>query len=245
MNSYGIPAASDALRDYSGQQLQRSTFFSALRKGEISIADLQEVFGQYYLWRNQFHRWFGVCIMRSSPFSENSDVSKVLHVLVDHISEEIDDNHHGKCVEFLRALGITDHASIALLPTTADYNNSFIRRFCDSVASPEEALAALAGREMVAPPRNRIIIDALGSHYNIERGLKFLSLHEELELEHFNVLWNSTTKACLETTTRCLASACREIRLHVKFWDDTYSSVVNEGLPVTQLSSASSKSSYR
>jgi len=151
-------------------------------------------------------------------------VPDVLRILVDHINEEIDGDHHGQCVDFLRALGVENWADIQPLPSTDRYCNSFLERFC-SGRSSQEALAALAGRETVAPKRNRIILDALSEHYNIRSGLNFLTLHEELELQHFVGLWSSITTGSLESESRCMLSACQEIRRHVEFWDVTLAQI--------------------
>ena len=35
---------------------------------------VRDVFGQYYLWRNRFHRWFGICVAKSAPVDDTLNV---------------------------------------------------------------------------------------------------------------------------------------------------------------------------
>ena len=228
LREMAVIADAEKLGEYATNELQASRFFKALRAGQLPLEIARQVFGQYYLWRNEFHRWFGVGIARSKPFSTDSTTGDVLRILVHHILEEIDGDHHGLCVRFLNAVGIEDPRRIALLSSTDRYIESFVRKFSDaSTSSVEEVLAALAGREMITPRRNQIMLDALRSHYGVANGLEFLVLHVDLELEHFKVLWDPTAQFCLETKSRCLVRACQEIRSHRDFWDETFDLVTS------------------
>jgi hypothetical protein len=55
-------AVSESLESYAGDLLAESAFFSALSAGEAHPGHVRDVFGQYYLWRSRFHRWFGICV---------------------------------------------------------------------------------------------------------------------------------------------------------------------------------------
>jgi pyrroloquinoline quinone (PQQ) biosynthesis protein C len=92
----------------------------------------------------------------------------------------------------------------------------------DPKRSGEEALAALAGREIVAPTRNRLTINALSQHYGIASGLEFFNLHEELEIEHFKSLWGALVKSYSADAKLLVEAARTEIRMHVAFWDAIY-----------------------
>jgi hypothetical protein len=63
-------------------QISESHFFSDLSVGRVNLEDVRSVFGQYYLWRNQFHRWFGICVARSAPFGEALNVPRILGALL-------------------------------------------------------------------------------------------------------------------------------------------------------------------
>jgi hypothetical protein len=212
----------DELVRYVNQKLAASSFFSDFRAGKPSLNELQNIFAQYYLWRNQFHRWFGICIAKSPPFGTDFDTSFVLSELIEHIEEEIKGDHHGMCVAFLNAIGISDTSAIELSPVTAAYSDSFITRYMDAERTGEETLAALAGREIVAPARNRIIIEVLSQRYGVISGLEFFDLHEELEVEHFKSLWDALVKGYSASAERLVDAAHQEISDHVDFWDDTY-----------------------
>lgn len=219
-------AVADDLVRYADEHLAASLFFSDLRFGKPSLDQVQYVFGQYYLWRNQFHRWFGVCIAKSAPFGTDFDTSFVLAELIEHIEEEVDGDHHGMCVKLLHTLGIAAPEALEPAPETIVYSDSFITRYMDPDRSGEETLAALAGREIVAPARNRMTIDALTKHYNITSGLEFFNLHEELEVQHFKSLWAALVKGYPAEAEHLIDAARNEIRRHVAFWDATYDNVL-------------------
>ena len=63
-------AVSESLESYTGDLVAESPFFSALSAGEAHPGHVRDVFGQYYLWRNRFHRWFGICVAKSAPVDE-------------------------------------------------------------------------------------------------------------------------------------------------------------------------------
>lgn len=199
--------------------LQASAFFGGLRTGRYDLEQVRDVFGQYYLWRNRFHQWFGVCIVRSPAFGIGVDTSYILSELAHHIEEEISGDHHALCRTFLDSLGV-DTSAVAALPVTDAYCRSFIGRYLDPDRTGEEALAALAGRELVAPARNRLIVDALSRHYGVTEGLEFFDLHEDLEAEHFEGLWDALTRTRSAAPTLLFEAARSEIVDHVRFWDD-------------------------
>jgi heme oxygenase-like protein len=213
------PAAVAELMDHVDNTLSGSRFFTGLARGSHSLEHVRDVFSQYYWWRNRFHRWFGVCIARSEGFGTRAPIEFVLSELIEHIGEEIKGDHHGLCQRALRQLGVTDFAAIRPLPLTEAYTQSFIDRYACGDRSGEEALAALAGRELLAPKRNRMTIDALNQHYGIREGLEFFSLHEELEVEHFKGLWEAVGRYEACGPDRLVRAAQEEITLHMRFWD--------------------------
>lgn len=211
-------------------ELAGSTFFDGLRTGAHRLDDVRRVFGQYYLWRNGFHRWFGVCIARSPAFGTAADTPFILAELAEHIEQEIEGDHHALCLTFLGAFGV-DVDEVRPLAVTDAYGRSFVDRYMDPATTGEEALAALAGRELVAPARNRLIVDALSGHYGVDRGLEFFDLHEELEAEHFRGLWRALTKTASVDPARLLEAARFEIVEHVRFWDDVLATVTGDRRP--------------
>lgn len=213
------------ITNHVNKSLAESTFFSGLKQGSHSIEHVRAVFSQYYLWRNRFHWWFGVCIAKSPAFGTAAPTEHILSELIEHIEEEIKGDHHGMCKKFLYHLGVTDTAAIKPLPITTAYSSSFINRYIRPDKLGEEALAVLAGRELVAPARNRISIDALSEHYGVKEGLEFFSLHEELEEEHFKGLWDAVTRDYQGDTRMLVEAAREEITLHMKFWDDLSAAV--------------------
>jgi len=75
-------ALSENLESYAAGLLAESAFFSALSAGEADPGHVRDVFGQYYLWRNRSHRWFGICVAKSAPVDEARCVPRVLTELI-------------------------------------------------------------------------------------------------------------------------------------------------------------------
>jgi pyrroloquinoline quinone (PQQ) biosynthesis protein C len=219
-------AVSESLESYVRPLLAESDFFSDLSAGRALPEHVRDVFGQYYLWRNRFHRWFGICVVKSAPFGEALNVSRVLRELIACLEEEVKGDHYGLALSFLSALGIDHPARITALPVTDAYAESFIRCYFPIDRSGDEALAALAGRELVAPGRNEIIISALSEHYGVTSGLDFFSVHTDLEVEHFRVLWEALAHDTKADPERLLEAARVEIWEHVTFWDDVYFTIL-------------------
>jgi pyrroloquinoline quinone (PQQ) biosynthesis protein C len=153
-------------------------------------------------------------------------VPSVLCELIACLEQEIKGDHYGLALSFLAALGIGDPAHITALPVTDAYAESFLRCYFPADRSGDEALAALAGRELVGPSRNRIIISALPEHYGVTSGLEFFNLHTDLEAEHFRVLWEVLARDSRTDARRLIDAARLEIWEHITFWDDVYSAVL-------------------
>ncbi len=219
-------AVSQSLESYVSDRLAESDFFSDLSAGRAHPDHVRDVFGQYYLWRNRFHRWFGMCVAKSAAFGDALNVPRVLGELITCLEQEISGNHHGLALSFLTALGIDDPARIVALPVTESYAESFLRCYFSADRSGDEALAALAGRELVAPGRNEIIIGALSRHYGVTSGLEFFSVHTDIEVEHFRALWEALAHNTKADTERLLEAARVEIWEHVTFWDDVYFTIL-------------------
>jgi Iron-containing redox enzyme len=219
-------AVSMSLESYARDRLAESNFFLDLSAGRVHPDHVRDVFGQYYLWRNRFHRWFGLCVARSAPFGDALNVPRVLGELISCLEQEVKGNHHGLALAFLGALGIADPGRIAPLPVTESYAESFLRCYFSADRTGDEALAALAGRELAAPGRNEIIISALSRHYGVTSGLEFFSLHADLEADHFRGLWGALAYDTKADARRLVEAARMEIWEHITFWDDVYFTVL-------------------
>ena len=145
MESHDSRFVAKILEAYVGNLIAESNFFSDLSSGRVTPEDVRGVFGQYYLWRNQFHRWFGICVARIAPFGESLNVPRILGELIECLGQEIREDHHGLALSFLAALGIDDPSRIVALPVTDTYGESFLRCYFSGDRSGDDALAALAG----------------------------------------------------------------------------------------------------
>jgi hypothetical protein len=219
-------AVSVSLESYIRDRLAESDFFSGISGGVIPPEDVRQVFGQYYLWRNRFHRWFGVCVAKSGPFGAAINAPLVVGELIACLAEEVKGNHHGLALSFLSALGVDNPSAIAALPVTDAYAESFLNCYFPADRSGDEALAALAGRELVVPGRNRIITDALTRHYGVTSGLEFFRVHDDIEVEHFRALWEALARGTRVAASKLIEAARLEIWEHVTFWDDVYCTIL-------------------
>jgi len=226
----GLPdtqAVSEGLEAYVGNLIAESNFFSDLSTGRAAPEDVRGVFCQYYLWRNQFHRWFGMCVAKSAPFGKALNVPSILGALVTCLEQEIKEDHHGMALSFLAALGIEDPSRITALPVTDAYAESFLRCYSPANRSGDDALAALAGRELAVPGRNAIIVGSLPKYYGITSGLEFFGLHTAIEVAHFRALWEAMTCDHKADIGRLIEAARLEIWEHITFWDDVYTAILD------------------
>ncbi|MCZ7430961.1 iron-containing redox enzyme family protein [Streptomyces sp. WMMC1477] len=212
------------LSDTVGSELENSAFWSAFTAGELPLEHVSKVFQQYYLWRNTFHRWFGVCIAKSPAFGSSYDTDYILRELSEHIEEEVTGDHHGLALQFLKVIGVDNPQAIEPLPVTTAYENHFAELYLAPERTGQESLAALAGRELVAPLRNRLTLDAFQDRYGITESLEFFHLHEELEVEHFRGLWGAVATRS-EKDRKLVEAAKDQIVRHVRFWDDVHAAV--------------------
>jgi hypothetical protein len=112
---------SEGLESYAAGLLAESAFFSELSAGEADPGHVRDVFGQYYLWRSRFHRWFGICVAKSAPVDDALNVPRVLTELIACLPHEIKGDHHRLALSCLAALGIENLARIRALPVTDSY----------------------------------------------------------------------------------------------------------------------------
>ncbi len=207
--------SANQVKEYSVNCLQDSQFFRQLQAGDVPRQALNQIFGQYYFWRNALHKWFGLCIEKSPVFGLKKDeaTGTVLGTLCEHIAE--DTNHLNLYKSFLRTIGVDINALTVAAPTTA-YIDSFWVRFDD--ANFFTACAALAGRELLSSIRSEIIGVALETQYEI-KDVRFWDAHIEDEEAHFWRMWTPLTELGANEST-LLSGAKGEICRHVGFWDD-------------------------
>ena len=177
---------SESLESYAAGLLAESAFFSALSAGEADPGHVRDVFGQYYLWRNRFHRWFGICVAKSAPVDDALNVPRVLTELIACLRHEIKGDHHRQALSFL---------------------------------------AALAGRGLAGPGRDRIITASLLRHYGVTSGLEFFSPLGE-EAKHSRAMWRAIIRGRRADTERLVEAARLEIWEHITFWDDVYYAIL-------------------
>jgi thiaminase len=203
--------------------LDRSRFFHALAGGRIDEAAMQYAFTQYRFFRDQLHRWFGLCILKA-PTCRNAHHKAAIMALADHVFTDLRDSHEEMYDAFLRALGLDDATIDADGPglVTRRYSDSFLHDFASGTGDFFFALAALAGRELCVSLRNQRFID----HYFTPRGQvppEWIALHAHVELDHFHDAIRPVLAAGHDQAAAYVAAGSavrRAVDAHVRLFDD-------------------------
>jgi thiaminase len=209
--------------DYSRHALHTSNFFGKLKNGEISLPCLKYVFSQYRYWRDQFHTWFGLCILKSGS-CEPSYVRDAVLELADHTLTEMREDHAGLYRDFLRSLGVTPKELQQSVKNdcTTRYEQSFLLQFGTSTDNFVDSVAALSARELFAALRNTFVINALKEKYSVDQS-PWWQLHERLEVEHFRGSVRPIIAEILakhRSFNEAVSIMKSEIDCHVRYWDD-------------------------
>lgn len=207
--------------EYSHHRLNTSSFFGALKRGEIDLPRLRYVFCQYRHWRDQFHTWFGLCILKSGTCAPSYVRDTVLE-LADHTLTEMREDHAGLYRDFLQRLGVTSEEleNQGKSDCTIGYERSFLQRFGTAIDNFVESVAALSARELFAALRNTFVMKALKEKYNIEQS-PWWQLHESLEVEHFKGSMRPSIPEILKNRTLddAVSIMRSEIDHHARYWD--------------------------
>ena len=205
------------------EALDRSEFFQLLRAGAIAAPLIQYVFLQYRFWRDQFHKWFAFCILKSGSCDEPDQKNAVM-ALAHHIFADLRDSHEVMFASFLHDLGLSEQDIAASRPNraTLSYARSFFEEFGYGTENFHEAIAALSGRELCVSVRNgRILRDYVYPRKLIPS--EWLVLHETLEEEHYRdavrpvFMRHGQDPDKVEAMTKC---ACGGIERHVRYFDE-------------------------
>ncbi|MGI0119584.1 hypothetical protein [Zooshikella sp. RANM57] len=228
-NTCTVDDMADAIVTYSKKALADSQFFRDLADGVIAIADLRYIFMQYEYWRNIFHEWFGLCILKSGDAS-HPYVCHTVQALAHHVLVEMKENHTLMYQRFIEQLGDSTHPRDPESHATRKYKSHFLNIFGTSDTNFVESVAALSARELFASIRNTYVKKALKTFYGIEKS-PWWDIHEHLELEHFHDTFTPLEQE-LEGKKRyvtLMRFMTNEIDAHVQYWDELYkeSQIIN------------------
>lgn len=207
---------------YCNEALDHSHFFGLLQEGSMPDALMKYAFLQYGFFRDQLHRWFGLCIIKAGQGSDASQRDAVM-ALANHIFTDLRDGHDLMFAEFLRDLGLTEAelAASSPSPSTAAYIQSFFDDFGYEPSNFYEALAALSGRELSVAVRNGRILRGYFDPRNLARPT-WIALHAELELEHFHDAVRPALRHCAGDSVAFAAltkAVTAGIERHAQYFD--------------------------
>jgi pyrroloquinoline quinone (PQQ) biosynthesis protein C len=218
---------------YCNKSLDNSRFFSKLKDGVITPSLMQYTFLQYYFWRDQLHKWFALCIIKAQSCSD-PDQKRAIMSLSDHIFTDLQDGHDDMYIEFLHDIGLSDaeiKASNRSLATIS-YERSFFDDFGYETENFYETLAALSGRELCVSLRNVRILQYYFDARN-QKQPTWLSLHAELEIEHFRDAIRPVITRYYDDSVKIdslMKAVERGIDRHIQYFEDILHEY--ESLPV-------------
>lgn len=208
--------------EYSNELLRTSTFFSRLGAGTLTMDTLRYVFGQYRFWRDQFHTWFGICILKSGSCA-SEEVSATVYALASHIASEMADDHAKMYRNFLFDLGIpaAEIDRTCKADATVRYERSFLDEFGTGSENFVDSVIALSGRELFAAYRNRYVMAQLESKYGLPHS-QWWELHDELEEQHFQSCIRPFVRSPMQDqqeAERLIGVIRHEMDRHAAYWD--------------------------
>ena len=213
------PKMTTELVEYAQELVASSQFFSGLERGVIGPCRVRYVFEQYGLWRDAFHCWFGLALMKSGSCTQQAR-SSVIASLAQHVLAEIRDDHATMYQGLLHDLGIKKNDKTCESVATREYRRSFAQRFGTGEYNFADAIVALSGRELLASVRNQSLQRSLAVWYQVA-GSQWLDLHESLEIEHFSqTIGPFMTNVGEQGIARFTALIRQEMALHVFYWDE-------------------------
>lgn len=226
-------AVMDEVQAYCQRALERSRFFNLLAANNLDPGTLKYVFGQFYLWRNIFHTWFGFAIEKSGTCALPEAKEAILS-LAEHIVIETKDHHDLQYLKFLFDLGFSSEDVEKLEPNAATriYSASFFKSYQYRDHVFFEMVAAIAGREMLASMRNAHAIKTYFLRYGIQ-AKPWWGLHEEVEYDHFHSeigpvlkVWRQTDRPAADL----YQPMWTEIDRHMEYWDELLSEATSRSL---------------
>ena len=164
-------AVSESLESYIRHLLAESDFVSGYsRPGQARREHVRDVFGQYYLWRNRFHRWVRRLRRQDRAVGEALNVST--HALASSSpawSRRSKEKRRAGDLVPQAALGIKERRGPRRVIPRDRHLRRVRFRAADFrwTADGDRGARRPHGRELVGPSRNRIVVGALPEHYGV------------------------------------------------------------------------------
>ena len=188
----------------------------------MPVTLMQYAFLQYRFFREQLHRWFGLCIVKAASSSDANQRDAVM-ALGSHVFTDLRDGHDVMFAEFLGDLGLAavDVGASRPSSSTVTYAQSFFDDFGYGTSNFYQALAALSGREVCVAVRNRRILREYFDARSMKRPT-WITLHAELEMDHFRDAFRPALAPCagdLEALAQLTNAVEAGIERHVQYFD--------------------------
>lgn len=154
---------------------------------------------------------------------ENEYVKEAVLNLAEHIQVEMRENHDKIYRNFLARIGLTE-TEINMMQkseATRKYESSFMQEFGTNSRNFFDSMTALSGRELFASVRNSYVKDYLLAPDEVISA-KWWTLHEELEVRHFQSAIRPVIKFCSLDKSKLngmFELIKDEIDRHIKYWD--------------------------
>jgi pyrroloquinoline-quinone synthase len=162
----------------AARRLLDHPFYTAWAEGRLTLDDLRFYASQYWRQVEAFPGYLETLRDRLEPGSQARAIVEA------NLADERDDDHPGLWLAFAAALGAAreDVRAATAEPETAACVDAFGSAM--AAASLPFALGMLYGYESQTPAVAETKVAGLRTHYGVEDGLDYFTLHGELDVEH-------------------------------------------------------------
>ncbi len=219
------------VQEHINNEIIQNPFFVDISSGKMSLDAVQWAMGQYYHFRNNFQRWFGIAIYNASEDESEwgphvKNLASELAIASEEDKEKLTGEQFGHkthklyCQDFLRAIGVDPFNVQEPTEATLHQINWFPQRYI-SGGKPLEVLSALGpGNELHTGQRYEIIYRALNTHYGIPKeDMTFLAMHfEGVEDMHYEWIKDAILRYLPNGADIVEREAKNSISETAKFW---------------------------
>lgn len=174
-------------------------FYKAWSAGELTVDDLRFYAGQYFRQVEAFPGYL-------SALADRALDPEARRILLENLSDEVDDDHVGLWLRFAEALGAPSDEVKGSTPEPE--TDRCVESFSNGTETRSLAfgLGMLYGYESQTPAVAATKVEGLKSHYGIEGpATEYFTLHGELDVEHSRELVEAIDRVATDEESRAEA----------------------------------------
>ncbi len=176
-------------------------FYKAWAAGTLTREDLRHYSTQYWRQVEAFPDYLGSIAGRLPDSGAKT-------IVLDNLSDEVDDDHAGLWLDFAAAMGATQDEVKSSLPSPETLATIDAFHAGTSSATEAFALGMLYGYESQTPAVATTKVAGLKEHYGVSGdALRYFELHGELDVEHSAELAQALTEVVTDEASVAEAEA--------------------------------------